>query len=89
MWCSIEVVFCMLEDFHQFITGNFGDMEVGDMSVMCYGNHRLLNDVHTWIEDSSRGDITTLENIDGYDITTVYQEGVKISETSVEEEREI
>ena len=90
MWCSIQVVFSMLEDFNQFITGSFGDMEVlSDNTVMCYGNHRLLNDVHNWVQEVSLGHVTTLENFDGYDTTTVYHEGYKISETSQEENREM
>ena len=89
MWCSIQVVFMMLEDFNKFITGDFGDMEVlPNNTVMCYGNHRLLNDVHNWVMDESQGQVTTLENFDGYDTTTVYQEGVKVMETCLEEERE-
>ena len=88
MWCLIEVTFCLLEDFQTFIIGDFGDMDVDktNLSVMCTGNHRLLNDVHSWCECVSEGDVTTLENFDGYDTTTVYKEGVMISQESVEEE---
>ena len=88
MWCSIYVVFLLLEDFETFIVGNFGDMDVdkNNLSVMCTGNHRLLNDVHSWCECVSEGKVTTLENFDGYDTTTVYEEGIMLSQESVEEE---
>ncbi len=90
MWCSITVMFMMMEDFQNFIMGDFGDMEVDNtnMSVMCYGNHRLLNDVHSWCECVSEGKVITDENFDGYDTTTTYEEGKMISQESVEEERE-
>ncbi len=88
MWCSIYVTFCLLEDFQTFIMGDFGDMDVDSntLTVMCCGNHRLLTDVHSWCECVSEGEVTTLENFDGYDTTTVYQDGVKVSESSIEEE---
>tara|TARA_B100001063_G_C16699078_1_gene521530 strand:- start:20 stop:265 length:246 start_codon:yes stop_codon:yes gene_type:complete len=78
----------MLEDFQNFIMGDFGDMEVYSdrLEVECFGNHRLLNDVHNWVQDESQGQVTTVENFDGYDTTTVYQEGVKVMETSLPEE---
>ena len=88
MWCSIYVTFCLLEDFQNFIMGDFGDMEVykDTLSAECFGNHRLLNDVHSWCECVSEGKVTTVENFDGYNTTTVYEDGVKLSEESVEEE---
>tara|TARA_R110002012_G_scaffold164942_1_gene327276 strand:+ start:34 stop:303 length:270 start_codon:yes stop_codon:yes gene_type:complete len=88
MWCFIQVVFLLLEDFETFIVGDFGDMDVdkSNLSVMCTGNHRLLTDVHSWCECVSEGDVTTLENFDGYDTTTVYKEGEMISQESVEED---
>ena len=91
MWCSIEVKFSLLEDFQNFISGDFGDMEVDktNLSVMCYGNHRLLTHVHDWCYRKSKGELTTLENFDGYDTTSVYKEGWKVSEETIDEcERE-
>ena len=90
MWCGINVMFMMLDDFQKFITGDFGDMEVdnNNMSVMCYGNYRLLNDVHSWCESVSQGKVITEENFDGYDTTTTYEDGVMLSQESVEEERD-
>ena len=91
MGCSIEITFSLLEDFLMFIMGDFGDMEVHQdtLSVDCYGNHRLLTDVHSWCECVSEGKVTTLETFDGYDTTTVYQEGVMLSQESVEEENPV
>ena len=88
MWCSIQVVFLLLEDFETFIVGDFGDMDVdkSNLSVMCTGNHRLLNDVHSWCECVSEGEVTTEENFDGYDTTTVYDDGKMVSQESVEED---
>ena len=88
MWCCITILFSMLEDYETFIMGDFGDMEIDNqpMSVSCYGNYRLLNDVHSWCECVSEGKVTTQESFDGYFTTTVYEGGVKLSETSEEEE---
>ena len=88
MWCSIQLVFMMLEDFNKFITGDFGDMEVysDSLEVECSGNYRLLNDVYNWVENESQGQVTTLENFDGYDTTTVFQKGVKVMETPLPQE---
>ena len=90
MWCSICVVFSLLEDFEMFIMGNFGDMDISHdrKEVQCYGNHRLLNDVHSWCECVSEGRVVTEENFDGYNTTTVYEQGKMISQESVEEEVE-
>ena len=88
MWCSITILFTMLEDFQTFIMGDFGDMEIdnNNLTVYCTGNHRLLNDVHSWCECVSEGRVITDENFDGYDTTTVYEEGKMLSQESVEEE---
>ena len=88
MWCSVDVLFSHENDKEEFLKGNFGDMEPSEMSVMCYGNHRLLNDVHSWVQDNTSEFVTTIENIDGYNITTVYHDGIQVDYKEEEEERE-
>lgn len=90
MWCSITVLFAMLDDFNGFICGDFGDMDINhhDMSVTCYGNHRLLDDVHSWCQ-GTEGRVICEENFGGYDTTTAYEEGRMLYQHSVEEGIEV
>ena len=88
MWCSIEVVFGLMDDFQKFLYGDFGDMTPGDNKCYCTGNHKLLDDVYTWIEEHSKGEITTIETMDGMVTTTLYSEGVERFQEIEEEERE-
>ena len=39
-----------------------------------------------WVESESEGEVRVDVNFDGYDTTYLYEEGVKLSEESVEEE---
>ena len=89
MWCLATVFFMLQSDYELFPTQEMGDvMEDNNREVTCTGNHRLLNDIHSWIESHSTGVVKVFENLDGYDTTTIYDEGVKVYEHCVEEERE-
>jgi predicted Fe-S protein YdhL (DUF1289 family) len=87
MWVLVELMFACYEDLQLFPM--FGDCEVSGLSVTCTGNHRLLNDIHNWVQVDSQGVIKILENCDGYDTTYVYDNGDLLSEVSVSEEVEV
>ena len=86
MWCLVTVYFMLQEEFDLFPLTEMGDADVtGEREITCTGNHRLLNDVHAWC-GSTNGVIKVYENFDGYDTTTIYDEGVMLCQKSVKEE---
>ena len=87
MWCSVYVIFSLITDFNNFPLDEMGDTEVyNDLEVCCTGNHRLIQDVLSWVECESQDNVKVVVNFDGYDTTYLYEEGVKVYEESVEEE---
>ena len=86
MWCTVCVIFGLLTDFNNFPVSEMGDTEVYENEVVCTGNHRLIQDVLSWVECDSEGDVKVIVNFDGYDTTYLYEEGVKLYEESVLED---
>ena len=85
MWCLVSVMFMLQEEFELFPLSEMGDGEVtGPREVTCTGNHRLLDDVHSWC-GSTQGVIKVYENFAGYDTYTIYSDGQMVSQVSVEE----
>ena len=89
MWCLATVYFMLQSDYELFPVDDMGDcMDNTQREITCTGNYRLLNDIHEWVQSKSNGLVKVYENFDGYDTITIYDEGVKVYENSVEEVRD-
>ena len=86
MWCSVYVTFMSTYVMSLFPLTEMGDTEVSDNTVTCYGNHRLIQDVLSWVECESDDVVKVIVDFDDTNTTYLYNDGVKVYEVSEEQE---